>query len=420
MNTQLRNIKNHLYKTYKTLAKSFFPYGLMKVLGPEHEFSIVNDELKPLPIVDRVIKDFSGNTVDFVHTRRFIFGKENSLQTLEIKARKPFKTPERFEETMQFAVSTLLKFLNRKYGAHLLGTGMHPLLKPENTGIWPHSNQDIIEEYRRIFNLKSQSWLNIQSFQLNLPYSNEKNAINLYNTLAYLCTYLPAISASSPICEGQLGPNIDNRLYYYKMMMQEIPSIAGDVVPEFISSFRQFQTEVVNKYSQDLTNAGAGKEILYKEWTNLRNVIFRFNREAIEIKIMDEQECIKSDVALSCFIRATIRGLLAEKNELPSHHLLVSDYNSIVKNGLSAKVLHPHGETARQVCQHFLGLASKYANENEKKYLWIVKKRIEEGNLSELIRNRVATKAQKTTFREAVLNVYLKLVECLSRNEPYF
>jgi gamma-glutamyl:cysteine ligase YbdK (ATP-grasp superfamily) len=203
-------------------------------------------------------------------------------------------------------------------------------------------------------------------------------------------------------------------------MMKEIPSMSGDVVPEHISSIRQFQTEVVNRYSQDLANAGAGKEILYKEWTNLRSVIFRFNREAIEIKIMDEQECIKSDVALSCFIRATIRGLLAEENELPPHHLLVSDYNSIVKNGLSAKVLHSHGETARQVCQHFLGLASKYADENEKKYLWIVKRRIEEGNLSELIRNRVTTKAQKTTFAEAILNVYLKLVECLSRNEPYF
>ena len=420
MKTQPRNIQSQLYRTYKLLAKRFFPYGLMKVLGPEHEFSIVNEELKPLPIVDKVIKDFSGNTVDFVHTPRFIFGKENSLQTLEIKARKPFKTPELFEETMQFAVSTLLEFLNRKYGAHLLGTGMHPLLKPEDTGIWPHSNQDIIEEYKRIFNLKSLSWLNIQSFQLNLPYFNEKNAINLYNTLAYLCAYLPAISASSPICEGQLGPNIDNRLYYYKMMMQEIPSVAGDVVPEHISSIRQLQTEVVKKYSQDLANAGAGKEILYKEWTNLRSTIFRFNREAIEIKIMDEQECIKSDVALSCFIRATVRGLLAEENELPPHHLLVNDYNSIVKNGLSAKVFHPNGETARQVCQHFLGLASKYANQNEKKYLWIVKKRIEQGNLSELIRNRVATKAQKTTFKEAVLNVYLKLVECLSRNEPYF
>jgi len=419
MKTQLRSIENQLHKTYKLLAKRVFPFGPMKVFGPEHEFSLVNEELKPLPIIDRVIKDFCGNVVDFVHTPRFIFGKETSLQTMEIKAKKPFKSPELFEETMQFAVSTLLDFLNTKYGAHLLGTGMHPLLKLEDTSIWPHSSQDI-EEYRKIFNLKSHSWLNIQSFQLNLPYFNEKNGINLYNTLAHVCAYLPAISASSPIYESQLGPNIDNRLYHYKMMMQEIPSMVGDVVPEHISSFRQFQTEVVNRYSQDLANAGAGKEILYKEWANLRSVIFRFKREAIEIKIMDEQECIKSDVALSCFIRATVRGLLAEKREPPPHHLLVNDYNSIVKNGLSAKVLHPHGETARQVCQHFFSLASEYAEKNEKKYLWIIKKRIEEGNLSELIRNRVLTKAQKTTFTEAVVSVYLKLVKCLSHNQPYF
>jgi hypothetical protein len=88
--------------------------------------------------------------------------------------------------------------------------------------------------------------------------------------------------------------------------------------------------------------------------------------------------------------------------------------------GLNAKVLHPNGHTARQVCQHLFKLASENAIEDEKKYLWIVKKRIENGSLSELITERIMKKAQKTDFKEAILGVYSTLIKCLADNEPYF
>ena len=135
---------------------------------------------------------------------------------------------------------------------------------------------------------------------------------------------------------------------------------------------------------------------------------------------MDEQECIKSDVALSCFIRSTIRGLMTLNNEPLPYQLLVSDYNAIIKNGLEAEVLNPAGKTAREICQCFLNLATKYADDQEKKYLWIIEKRIKEGNLSNLIRRRVLNKAQKTTFDEAIISVYSKIAKCLSNNQPFF
>ncbi len=135
---------------------------------------------------------------------------------------------------------------------------------------------------------------------------------------------------------------------------------------------------------------------------------------------MDEQECVKSDVALSCFIRATIRGLITRKTQLPSHQLLVDDYKTIVEKGLVAKVKHPRGKTAKEVCHYFFNIASEYANTNEKKYLWIVKKRIEEGNLSEIIRRRVQIRAQKTTLKEAIISIYKQLEDALSKNQPYF
>ncbi|MCX8153001.1 MAG: glutamate-cysteine ligase family protein [Candidatus Bathyarchaeota archaeon] len=373
-----------------------------------------------MPIVDKLIKRFHGRIVNFVEFPSFTFGKELQLHVLEIKANAPFRSPEIFEETMQNALETLESFLNRNYQAYLLGTGMHPLLKLEEARVWPHRHRKIYWELDKLFNLKQHGWLNIQSFHLNLPYSKEENGILLHNLLAYLCAYVPAISASSPIFEGAVGSNVDNRLYFYKINQAAVPSITGDVVPEYVTSFDQYRKTIIWQYSQDLAKLGAGKTILFKEWINSRGVIFRFDRAALEVRVMDEQECIKSDVALSCFIRAALRGLISEKTMLPPHRLLVQDFNAIVVGGLNAPVSHPKGKTARQVCQHLCRLAFENATAEERKYLWIVKKRIEEGNLSELIRNRVLQRAQKTSFEEAILDVYLTLIKCLADNRPYF
>jgi hypothetical protein len=61
----------------------------------------------------------------------------------------------------------------------------------------------------------------------------------------------------------------------------------------------------------------------------------------------------------------------------------------------------------------------EHATEDEKKYLWLIKKRIEEGNLSELIRERVLRRAQKTSFHESIISVYSTLIKCLMDNQPY-
>ncbi len=103
---------------------------------------------------------------------------------------------------------------------------------------------------------------------------------------------------------------MDNRLQFYKVNQKEIPSITADVVPEYATSFSRYKHDVIVQYSEDLAQAGAGKTILWREWVNSRGVIFRFDRSALEVRVMDEQECIKSDVALSCFIRAALRGLI--------------------------------------------------------------------------------------------------------------
>jgi gamma-glutamyl:cysteine ligase YbdK (ATP-grasp superfamily) len=388
------------------------------VLGPEHEYSLVDKDLKPLPISDKIIKDYCGKIINFIELPEFTFGKEMQLHVMEIKANEPFETPYEFEETMQSSVLKLNQIV-QKHGAMLLGTGMHPLLELEETGIWSHYHKKIYQQYGKIFNLNQHGWLNIQSFHLNLPFQKEADAIQTHNILANLCAYLPAISASSPIYGGKNGLDVDNRLQFYKLNQKEIPSISGAVIPEYVFSIDKYKRDVIEQYSKDLANAGADKTLLHREWVNSRGVIFRFDRCALEVRVMDEQECVKSDVALACFVRATLRGLIASKVELLSHDVLVKDFNNVIKEGLKTRVSSPYGKTAREVCQYYLKIALEYATEDEKKYLWLVKKRIVEGNLSELIRERVLRRAQKTSYHQSIIDVYSTLIKCLIDNQPY-
>jgi gamma-glutamyl:cysteine ligase YbdK (ATP-grasp superfamily) len=394
-----------------------FTYKPLEVLGPEHEYSIVNQNLQVLPISDKIVKQHCGKIVNFIELPEFTFGKELQLHVMEIKANQPFRSPAVFEQTMQNAVTTLNSIL-RGHGACLLGTGMHPLMKLDETSVWPHYHRKIYSEYGKIFNLKQHGWLNIQSFHLNLPFQKEADAVKMHNYLVNMCAYLPAVAASSPIFEGKEGSAVDNRLCFYRVNQREVPSVTGGVIPEYFSSLSQYKRDVIERYSKDLAAAGASKTLLHREWVNSRGVIFRFDRSALEVRVMDEQECIKSDVALACFVRAALRGMLDSNVELLPRDVLLKDFDAVIHDGLNAKV--SNCQTARQVCQRYLCLAEKYADADEQKYLWLVKRRIEEGSLSEVIRRNVRHEAENTGFHQAIRAVYSTLIKCLSTNEPYF
>lgn len=395
-------------------------YKTLEVMGPEHEYSVVNERLEPQPIVDTILKTLGGRITNTVKQGRFTFGKELQLHVMELKPNQPFKSPTEFEETMQEAVISVNELIRKDHGASLLGTGMHPLLMLGETRIWPHRDKRIYNSLARIFDLEQHGWVNIQSFQLNLPYSNQKDGIMLHTFLANICTYLPAICASSPIVEGKIMEGVDNRLTFYAKNQQEVPSVTGEIVPEYITSFAEYSEQIIGKYTKDLAAKGADEIILNKEWINSRGAIFRFDRRALEIRVMDEQECVKSDVAISCFIRSLLRGWMQNAAVLMTRDTLIADLKSIVTNGLDARTRNPCGCTAQQICNNLLKRAEENATAEEKKYLPLVAKRIERGNLSNAIRDRIRQRAYKTELKEAIVDVYSELVKSLIDNEPFF
>jgi len=393
-------------------------YGTLEVLGPEHEFSIIDEKFAPLPIVDKVIRAVHGRVVNCTSLGASSFGKELQAHVAEFKANTPFTSPVVFEETMQRAVDTILGILEDRYNARLLGLGMHPLLRLSDAKIWSHRDRGIYAAMSKIFNLNQHGWLNIQSFQLNLPYRKEREAVRLHNALTNILPYLPAVAASSPIYESKKGAFIDNRLHFYLENQLEVPSITGSLIPNYVESFKEYENTTVYKYSEELAKLNAPRCLLNKEWLNSRGAVFRHDRKAIEIRIMDEQESIKADVALSCFIRAALRGIM-DTAEYPylSYETLVQNFKQVLRKGLQASVQHPEGKTAREVCLHLFKIALGNATAEEKRYLSIIKQRIEGGNLSDIILRSVAQRAQKTDSEEAIIAVYSHLADCLEKNK---
>jgi len=393
-------------------------YSTLQVMGPEHEFAIIDQDLKALPISDKVIKKIHGRIVNNVQIGRCILGKELQSHVLEFKATEPFETPKVFEEVMYDAVIQILELLQQEFDASLLGTGMHPFLELSDARVWSHRDRRIYEAFDRIFDIHQHGWLNIQCYQLNLPFSNEQEGVILYNQIANILPYLPAVSASSPVYESRIGRYKDNRLHFYRINQKEVPSITGAVIPRYINSFDTYRRLTIEKYLSDLSKIGA-PSFLMGDWVNSRGAIYRFDRKSIEIRIMDEQECIKSDVALSCFIRAILRGLMEDENCF-RFELLNNDFNAIVKHGLDADVLYPNTSTAREVCWHLYKIARDYSTDEERDYLKIVRERIRYGSLSDLIVKQIKEKSKsKKTCSDALFSVYSSLSECLSNNKVF-
>lgn len=101
---------------------------------------------------------------------------------------------------------------------------------------------------------------------------------------------------------------------------------------------------------------------------------------------------------------------------MQSRSILINDLKAVINGGLYAKVKHLRGPTARDVCRHYLKIASTNASAEEKSYLPIIKKRVEEGNLSTIISRSINQRAGKTDTHEAIVKTYENLVKCLKEN----
>ena len=405
------------------------PYRLFEVTGLELEYAVVNAAMQPRCLVEDAFRHWAGHPVSDVECGNAGFSNELAAHVFEMKTVLPVRDLAEAETTLVEGLRRFAALLREKCDARLLPTGMHPFMRPSETKLWQRSGRAIYDTYARLFDIHEHGWLNVQSNQINLPFGSEAETVAMHNAIACVLPYLPALTASSPFVEGQPGPAVDNRMAFYRNNQRRVPMIAGRVVPEYMTSLAQYKRDVLQRIYRALDDVPGGERLQY-EWVNSRGAILRFDRSAIEIRVLDLQECVQMDVAVAVFVRAAVKHLTRELLEgrlpLPEHSRLVADFDAVVDLGSRARVHAPHlvaggkGLEPQRVLLRLLEMASAEAAPQEARYLTLVEERIRAGNLSERILAAVNRAARgDAERRNAIRRVYEELALCLERNEPW-
>ena len=156
----------------------------------------------------------------------------------------------------------------------------------------------------RLFTICQHGWLNIQALQINLSYRNNEDLTTVYNRLRPLLPYLIAVTASSPMVEGHLPEWLTTASSITGKTKKRSPVSVTVFIPEKIRTVDDYHTCQEEIYAE-LRMQGA--DILCEEWVNSSGLIIRFSRNCLEIKALDEQECIRSDMAVCALVQSLLR-----------------------------------------------------------------------------------------------------------------
>ncbi len=366
------------------------------MIGTEHEFSINDARFSLLPVADRIIRSICGRYENEIAFGSVTLGKELQKTVIELVPRFPADELNSLEQQLASGIRKFYRIFPDQYT--LLGLGMHPTANPKEIPVWDHDEHEYYAAYDRLFDIRQHGWLNIQAFQINLSYENDRHLVTLYNRIRSLLPYLIAVTASSPMVEGRLTGSCDNRLLYYRENQKEIPLICNRIVPSRIrtvADYRSVQEEVFN----ELRSRGAG--ILCEEWVNSSGLIIRFSRKCLEIKALDEQESIRSDMAVCAFLRPLIR--------CPSLHIETGQDSLLA---LTETVIKSGTAEIRDDLFRLYRLAERHATADEKQYLPVIHDRIENGSLAEQMAARIQDEGE-------LLPVLTDLAGCLRNNTSF-
>jgi carboxylate-amine ligase len=284
---------------------------LFEAFGVELEYMIVDSRsLDVMPAADRVL-EVSGEDTE-IDRGDLAWSNELVLHVLEFKTNGPARTLDGLARRFQDDVIEANRKL-QALGARLMPTAMHPWMDPlRETVLWPHGNREIYETFDRIFNCQGHGWSNLQSAHLNLPFQGDEEFGRLHAAIRIVMPILPALAAASPLMDLRRTGLLDNRLAVYRTNCRRIPSITGRVIPEAVFSKAEYEREILDTMYRDIAPHDP-EGILQDEWLNARGAIARFERDTIEVRVLDVQECPQADLAILRAATEVIRALVEER-----------------------------------------------------------------------------------------------------------
>lgn len=402
-------------------------YHLFEVYGIELEYMLVyNNTFKAAPIVDELLSAKAGEQASDVENGAIAWSNELVAHVVELKTNGPSDNLDALSDLFHknvLEINAILKPLQ----AHLLPTAAHPLLNPlRDTELWKHSYSEVYELYNRIFNCKGHGWSNVQSTHINLPFYDDKEFEKLHAAIRVVLPLIPGLCASSPILEGKNTGFKDARLEYYKTNQKEIPELTGLVIPERVFTKVDYYATIFEPIKKAIKPHDTNN-ILDHHFLNSRGAIARFDRNAIEIRLVDIQESPKADMAI-CVLIIEVLKLLVNKKLAPIQQQkkwlkqeLFNVLNPIIKDAenyhisnldyLNLFLIH-ETVSVKNLWKHLYGLAKDQIHETHHESIETI---LNEGTLSTRI-----LKAVGTDFNEAkIKNVYSRLADCLQKNTVF-
>lgn len=294
-----------------------YPIGLFGAFGVEIEYMIVDREsLDVRPVCDRLFRLATGRDAADVEpdggSGVVSWSNELALHVVELKTQRPAPSLEGLAREFQGHARRINSMLEGM-GCRLLPTGMHPWMHPDTeTRLWPHENNEIYRTYDRIFGCRGHGWGNLQSTHINLPFANDEEFGKLHAAIRLVLPLLPALAASSPVVEGRRSSFADHRMEVYRTNSSRVPMMAGLVIPEPVWTREAYERDILGGLYAQLAPLDP-EGILHHEFANARGGMARFDRGAIEIRLIDTQECPGADLAVTALVVETVRALVEER-----------------------------------------------------------------------------------------------------------
>ena len=401
------------------LLHAFAGYGI------ELEYMIVDrHDLSARPLADVLLRDAAGLIVNEVEHGALAWSNELVLHVVELKTNGPAAELAGLQGLFHASVVDINRRLHER-GAQLLPTAMHPLFDPDReTRLWPHGQNEIYSAYDRIFGCRGHGWSNLQSMHINLPFQDDEEFRRLHAAIRVVLPLIPALAAASPLEQGRRAAWLDNRLRYYRDNQRSIPEISGQVIPEAVDGMADYRRRILEPMYSAIAPHDHDR-ILVDDWLNSRAAIARFERQTIEIRIIDLQECPRADLAVAEAVVALVRAFYDES-------LASFEDQQAVDTGVLARQLWSAAEHgAAAACEdpaylQLLGLSAPMPAGTAWRELlgrvpigaWAAPSLgalLDHGTLAERIIGRLGGRSK----REAVIDCYQELGRCLAENRLF-
>lgn len=402
---------------------------LFRKFGVELEYMLVDTgNLDVLPVADRLLADAAGEGASDYENGPITWSNELVNHVLEFKTTEPATEFAGLAASFQANVREANQRLEKLDGL-LLPTAMHPWMDPaREMRLWPNENSEVYQAFHRIFDCRGHGWANLQSMHLNLPFEGDDEFGRLHAAIRAVLPILPALAASSPLVEGKLTGLADNRLEFYRKNSAKIPRVAGRVIPEPVYTAESYDREIFQPmYAQIAPFDPEG--ILQEEWLNARGAIARFDRGAIEIRVLDVQECPAADLAIAAVVLATVRRLMDGGDLERLKRLTVDQLEPIFRETLAEGDLAAIDDPEYLSCLGFasesdvlvgevwgrLSSVALSAGTMPAELAGPLKTILEHGPLARRITGSVAHNPSPS----GILRVYHRLADCLAQGEMF-